>query len=307
MKRKHRFEGIIVPMVTPVRENGALDEDAAARITSQLAANELGVFVLGTTGEGPSTTHALRRQLVEIAVSHARDKVPVFAGIADTCAGAAIAAADEYLRLGVDAVVAPPPAYFPLGPADLESWFRMLAREIAGPLLLYNIPVTTHHSLPVDVVARLSEVPNIVGFKDSESTAGRAEKVAARLRGRDDFALFIGVAADTVRALRLGFVGSVPSSGNLIPNLWRDLYAAAVAGDWTHAERLQREVDAIAALYQGKRPLGAAIAALKLAMSEEGLCAPHMLPPLRELPPADRDEIRARLQAYAAQAPDGKG
>jgi len=297
-----RLQGAIVPMASPFTANGELDEPAAERIAAHLAENGVGVFVLGTTGEGPSMSHAQRLRLVEIAVTTAAGRVPVLAGIGDNCAAASIDAAGEYLHCKVDAVVAQLPSYYPLTAAEMEAYFRSLAAAVPGPLVLYNIPSTTHMSVPIDVVTRLSSIANLVGFKDSEATGDRPEQLAAALRGQEGFSIFMGVAAQTTRALRLGFDGTVPSAGNLAPQLWRDLLAAAAAGDWSRADVLQTEADAVGALYQGPRSLGQSLAALKAAMAELGLCSPHMLRPLVAVGADELAEISAQVRALPALA-----
>lgn len=154
-------------------------------------------------------------------------------------------------------------------------------------------------SLPIEVVERLSHIPNITGLKDSEGTPGRREQVAERLGGRADFSLFMGVAAHSVAALKLGFVGLVPSSGNLYPQLWHELYTAALAGNWSRAEDLQRRGDAIGAVFQRNRSLGQSLAALKAGLVGHGLCEPHMMPPLRPLEPAEQTLVQQELAALA--------
>jgi len=293
----NRIQGTIVPMVTPFTANGELDEPAVERIATHLAAHDLGIFVLGTTGEGPSLPGAARRRIVEITVATAGHRVPVCAGIGDNCLTDATTAARDYLRLKVDAVVAQLPSYYPLSADEMEAYFRALAHGVPGPLMLYNIPGTTHMSVPLDVVGRLSALTNVVGFKDSEAGGDRPEKLAAMLRGREGFSLFMGVAAQATRALRLGFDGSVPSSGNLAPRVWRDLLTAARAGDWTRALVLQQEADAAAAIYQGGRSLGQSLAALKAAMAVLGLCTPHMAPPLLTVGPDEQAAIAAAVRA----------
>ena len=294
-----RHRGVIVPLVTPVTADGSLDEPAATRLVEHLAANHCGMLVLGTTGEVASLPAALRQRYVELAVSVTRGRTPVFACIAQNCFANAVDSAREYLRAGADAVVAMLPNYFKLDAAEMEAYFRQLASSIAGPVLLYNMPATTGMSVPVDVIERLSELPNVTGLKDSENTPGRREEVAARLGGRDDFALFMGVAAHSVAALKLGFVGLVPSSGNLYPQPWHELYTAALAGDWATAERLQQRLDAIGGVLQRNRTIGQSLAALKAALSTRGLCTPHMMPPLRALDGAQQAEVRGELVAIA--------
>jgi dihydrodipicolinate synthase/N-acetylneuraminate lyase len=295
MKPFPTHHGVVVPLVTPVDATGALDEAAAVRLVEHLAANGCGMLVLGTTGEVASLPAGLRRRYVELAVRTAAGRTPVFACVAHNCLADSIEAGREYLRLGASAVVALLPNYFKLDAAGMQAWFEHLADGIPGPLLVYNMPQTTGMSIPVEVIETLSRRPNITGLKDSENTPGRRELVAQRLGGRADFALFMGVAALSVPALRLGFVGMVPSSGNLYPERWHALYTAAKAGDWARAEQLQAQLDVIGAVFQRDRLLGQSLAALKAGLGLRSLCGPAMLPPLQALPAAEQESIRAEL------------
>lgn len=283
MTTTRKFRGTIVPMVTPFTSSGELDDAAAERIAAHISGQHLGIFVLGTTGEAASIPARERRRLVEIVATATGGRVPVFAGIGDNCLAESISAAHDYLKVGADAVVAHPPSYYTLTPAEMRAYFEALAGGIRGPLILYNIPQTTHISLPLDVVEALATQPTILGFKDSENTPGRLEAVAERLGGREGFSIFMGISFHSVAALRRGFDGLVPSSGNLVPHLWRALDDAATAGRWAEAEALQARLDAIARIFQKGRTLGQSLGALKAAMHARGLCEPTLLAPLLTL------------------------
>lgn len=300
MSTTKKFHGTIVPMVTPFTPSGELDDAAVERVVTHISGQGLGIFVLGTTGEAASIPSEERRRLVEIAATVARGRVPVFAGIGDNCVAESVSAAYDYLKVGADAVVAHLPSYYTLTSAEMLAYFDSLAAGIRGPLIVYNIPQTTHMSLPIDVVEQLTARPTIVGFKDSENTAGRLEQVAERLGGRDSFAIFMGISFLSVAALRRGFDGLVPSSGNLVPHLWRALEDAAAAGRWAEAEALQARLDAIARVFQRGRTLGQSLGALKAAMSARGLCTPTLLPPLLTLDDSTCSHIVAEATALEA-------
>ncbi len=290
-----RHHGVIVPLVTPVQPDGSLDEAAAERLVDHLASNGCGMLVLGTTGEVASLTAALRLRYVEIAVRVAAKRTPVFACPASNCVSFSIESANAYLKAGADAVVGILPNYYKLEAAEMQAYFERLADNIRGPLMIYNMPATTGMSLPLDVIETLARRPNITGLKDSEGTAGRREEVAKRFGGRPDFSLFMGIAAHSIPALRLGFDGLVPSGGNLYPERWSSLYHSARAGDWAKAEQLQTQLDAIGAVFQRNRTLGQSLAALKAGLGLRGLCGPDMVPPLLPLSPADQEAVRAEL------------
>lgn len=297
MIQQGKHNGVIVPLVTPFTAQGEIDEAAAARIVNHCAEAGVHVFVLGTTGEAASIATAKRVRLINASVSAAAGRIKVYAGIGDNCPENSIAAANEYLRLGADAVVAHLPAYYALKPTEMKAFFELLSSQIRGSLMLYNIPSTTHMSLPLDIAEQLSQLPNVIGFKDSENAPGRPEETARRLSGRPNFSIFMGAAVLSAKALKLGFDGLVPSSGNLVPHLWRELYDQARAGHWEKADALQSRLNTIAQIFQRNRTLGESLAALKAMMDTRGLCGPTVLPPLRTLDADARLSVKAELAA----------
>jgi 4-hydroxy-tetrahydrodipicolinate synthase len=283
-------------MVSPATPSGDLDEAAAHRLIDWLVEGGVdGVFVLGTTGEAASLPMRARRQLARLAAERVAGRCLVYAGIGGNCLEESIAAGRECLAQGADAVVAHLPAYFPLAPAEMVQYYRMLADRLEGPLVIYNMPPTTHMSIPLDALEELSGHPNIVGLKDSENDLGRLKNVLAAFRSRSDFAVFIGPSVHAVETLAAGADGVVPSSGNLVPDLWRRLYGHARAERQAEAATLQQRLNAIAHVYQAARSLGQSMAGLKVALEAKGLCGPTVLPPLRTLEAAERARIRNEL------------
>jgi 4-hydroxy-tetrahydrodipicolinate synthase len=162
---------------------------------------------------------------------------------------------------------------------------------------LYNILATTHMSIPVDVIERLSHHPNIVGLKDSERDMERMSQCINIAKYRDDFAYFCGWAAQSEHSLALGGDGIVPSTGNYCPEKFNELYEAAVGGDPERAIALQEETNETAKIYQAGRTLGQSLAALKVMMQTKGLCEPWMLPPLTRLSQDEEQAIVAALNS----------
>ena len=292
MKANIKHSGVIVPLTTPFTAEGAIDLAAAERIVQRIARHNLGVFVLGTTGETASIPRQDRQQLVEAAVKAAAGKVPVYAGIGDNCLANSLIAAQRYHDIGVPALVAHLPAYYPLTDDEMRDYFLLLDARLTGPYMIYNIPATTRMSIPPDVVADLAGQPLCVGFKDSENAPGRMETVYETLGGRENFSLFMGSAILSVAAMKLGYDGLVPSSGNLVPQLWEDLYSACLSGAWETAESLQKQLDEVSAVIQNDRTLGQSLAALKAAMAGIGLCRSDVLPPLQTLGLPEAEEIK---------------
>lgn len=183
------------------------------------------------------------------------------------------------------------PSYYALTPAQMENYYLTLADALKVPLMLYNITITTHMSIPLDVIERLSHHPNIVGLKDSENNVPRLEEALKLFAEREDFSYFCGCAANSAVSLKNGADGIVPSVGNYLPQMYQDLYEAGINGDMAECERLQQETIEIGKINTEGLTLGESLAGLKVIMKMCGLCEEHMLPPLTELQP----EVAARI------------
>ena len=286
-----------MPMITPFTAQGALDEPALDRLVDSLVAGGVeGIFVLGTTGEGAHVPRALRKKLVERTVRHSAKRALVFAGLG-AVRRADVSEANEFFHAGADAVVAHPPISEKVPLEKLAGWYESLLNRLEGPLLIYNMPMTTGISIPLDAVEKLLGHPKLAGIKDSENNPQRVEELLKRFGGKKDFSVFIGVGALMEKGLKLGADGIVPSVGNLIPGVCQQLCDAAQNGNWSDAENLYSRMSAVAAIYQKGRTLNESIAALKAAVHCQGLCAPDVLPPLLSLPKTEVEKIRSLMSA----------
>ena len=293
----NKYNGVVVPMVTPVTPNGFLDKPAVERIIRSFVQAGVSPLLMGTTGEGNSVSTIDGQELIETAVKAAEGQITIYAGLTGNCFIEQLKQAGYYSASGADVIVATLPSYYSLTPEQMENYYRRLADSIKGPMMLYNIAATTHMSIPIDVIERLAAHPNIVGLKDSERDLERMEKCIAIADERDDFAYFCGWAAQSAKSLELGGNGIVPSTANFVPGMFRQLYDAAVSGDMETAYRLQDETNEIAKLYQAGLTLGQSLTALKVMMQTRGLCTPDMLMPLTRLSAEEEAAIAAQAQA----------
>lgn len=285
---------MIVPMVTPITADGRLDEPSVDRLVESLLAGGVnGIFIMGTTGEGEAVPRDYRLRLVRQTVNRAGGKIRVFAGIGDAHPGE-IAAGNDYFRAGVDAVVSRPPRE--IAPDKMLSWYSALLDGLDGPLLLYNMPVMTKVSIPLDVIEKLIGHPKVAGIKDSENNPARHEELLKRFGGRNHFSIFIGIGALMEHGLRLGADGIVPSVGNLIPETCGQLCAMANGDNWPEAKAHFSRMTAVAALYQKGRTLNESLSVLKAALHLRGLCAPHVFPPLKPLTESQLEKLRGEME-----------
>ncbi len=290
-----KYRGVVVPMVTPVTEDGMLDVPAVERIIEFFAQNNVAPLLMGTTGEGNSVSASDGLLMVETAVKASKGRILIYAGLTGNCFAEQLRQAEAYTKAGADVIVATLPSYYALTDEQMYGYYKTLADSITGPLMLYNILATTHMTIPVEVVKRLADHPNIVGLKDSERDLERMQQCIAISRDREDFAYFCGWAAQSAYSLSIGGDGIVPSTGNYVPEMFNDLYRAASDGDMTTANRLQDETNEIAKIYQAGRTLGQSLTALKVMMQTKGLCEPWMLMPLTRLSAEEEQSIKSRL------------
>lgn len=292
MSMNKQYSGIIVPMITPLNEDSSIDKVGTQRLVEHVVANGCMPFVAGTTGESASLSRNAKEDLVRVAVQQTAGRQPVFAGIADNCFEASLAAAARYQDLGVDVAVAHLPCYYPIGERQMGKYFLSLAEQCPLPLMLYNIPVTTGLSVPVELIDELSHHKNIVGVKDSERGEDRLAKSLGLWANREDFTFHLGWAAMSAYGFRNGLDGSVPSSGNLVPQLYRRIYDAACQGEHEEADRLQDTTNAISDYYQAGFPLSESIPIFKAMLEGFGVCQRFTAPPMLTLEPAEAKKIK---------------
>jgi len=278
-----RYAGVVVPMITPFNSKNKLDDSAVARIASNFKVNDVSILALGTTGESPSVPESESRRMIKTISKTVAGGTDVYACLSGNCVEENINNAKAYIEAGANIIVSLLPCYYRLTAYQMLKYFETVANSIDVPLMIYNIPSTTNMSIPLPVVEELSQHPNIQGFKDSERDIARMEKGIELFRNRPDFSFFVGYAAVSVKALRLGADGIIPSTGNFVPGLFKQLYDFSLTGQWKKAEKVQAFTDKMALIYQEGRSLGESLQALKVIMSTFGLCETHAIPPLTEL------------------------
>ncbi|HEY4150919.1 MAG TPA: dihydrodipicolinate synthase family protein [Chitinophagaceae bacterium] len=303
MKKKKKYQGVVIPAVTPLTANHTLDEHAVETMFDWFRSYEAMPFILGTTGEAASLSTAVKHHYIRLAARLKAAGETLYAGVSSNCLSETVEMAKHCFDEGVDVVVATVPTYYALTPDQMKTYFGQLADSIPGPLIIYNIPTTTHMSVPLEVIDSLSTHPNIVGTKDSERGEERLKASLALWANREDFSHFLGWAAKSADALINGGDGVVPSTGNFSPGIYRDIYTAAEAGDNKKALELQVISDQLGNLYQSGRLLNSSLATLKIIMQRTGLCDPYLMPPLTRLTAAEEAKVLLETEQAIKQHP----
>ena len=289
--------GIVPPLITPLKERDTLDIAGLERLVERLITNGVsGLFMLGTTGEGPSLSYRLRRELIERTTKLAAGRVPVLVGITDTSFTESIEISKFAADNGVPSVVAATPYYFPAGQAELLEYLEDLVRELPLPLFLYNMPALTKVSFELDTIRAAQQWDKVIGIKDSSCDMIYFHKMLAVAKQRPDWAVFVGPEELTAEAVLLGAHGGVNGGANLHPRLYVDLYQAAAAQDLQRVRQLHAQVmDLAGSIYTVGKHKSAIIKGLKCALSLLNVCDDCMAEPFRRFNEPERDKVRAHL------------
>jgi len=281
MTSQKKYGGVVVPAVTPLTENFSLDKEAVSLMFDNFYKHNCQPFIMGTTGEATSLSGELKTDYLKQAGACKKQGTTLYAGISSNCLADSIEFAKEAHDFGVDVVAATLPSYYALTDSQVQRYFEQLADAIPLPLIIYNIPATTHHSIELSSIDELSYHENIVGLKDSERNIERLHESVALWKNRPDFSHFMGWAGKGAEALLLGSDGLVPSTGNYMPSIYQEMQYAVWNGDAEAANRMQELSDVYGNLYQANRTLGESLWALKVLMSQTGLCQAKVMPPLQ--------------------------
>jgi len=292
------LKGIVVPLVTPLKDLDRLDTEGLERLVERVIAGGVsGIFVLGTTGEFSSLSYSLRYELIDRVVRQVNKRVPVLVGITDTALMESVNIARKAAESGADAVVSAPPYYFAAGQPELVEYYDHLVKRLPLPLYLYNMPTHTKVILETQTVVRIAENPGVVGLKDSSANLVYFRLLQRAMQDRPDFSLFVGPEEITAEAVIFGAAGGVNGGANLFPKLYVDMYKAAAERDFEKLKPLQRKVIQISStIYTVGRFGSSYLKGLKCALSIKGICDDYIAEPFHRFRKEERDKIAKNLE-----------
>jgi 4-hydroxy-tetrahydrodipicolinate synthase len=284
------FTGVITALVTPFRGD-AVDEEALRRLVEeQIAAGVDGLVPVGTTGESPTVTVEEHIRVIEIVVQAAKKRVPVVAGTGSNSTRETIEMSAAARKLGADGLLLVTPYYNRPGQEHLYRHFKAVIEAVPLPTILYNVPTRTASDLLPDTIARLAELPQVVGVKEATGSITRAAQVLARVGDR--VAVLSGDDAVTVPLFAIGGKGVISVLSNVAPAPMAQMWDAAAAGDWKKARELYFRLLPLAeGLFVEANPIP-----VKAALAMMGRIADEIRPPLYPLAPQYHDKLRAQLR-----------
>jgi 4-hydroxy-tetrahydrodipicolinate synthase len=285
------FRGAIPALVTPFRD-GALDEAAfRSLVERQIAAGVHGLVPVGTTGETATLSHEEHRRIVELCVEVARGRVPVIAGAGSNSTEEAIELVRHAKTIGADAALVVAPYYNRPSQEGIYRHFAAINDAVQLPVILYNVPSRCGVDIANETVARLAQLPNIVGIKDA--TGDLARPSVMRLTCGDDFVLLSGDDPSAMGYMAHGGHGCISVTANVAPGPFAALMEAAMKGDFAEARRLQDTLIQLhRALFFDSSP-----SPTKFALAHLGLCTEEVRLPIAPCAEAVRPQVIEAMRA----------
>lgn len=284
------FKGIFTALITPFKD-GKVDEAAFQRFVAwQIEQGVHGLVPCGTTGESPTLSHEEHDRVIELCIEVAAGKVPVMAGTGSNSTAEAIRLTQHAQKVGADAALIAAPYYNKPTQEGLYQHYKAIAQAADIPIVIYNIPGRSVVNITDETLARLSEVPNIVGVKDA--TGDLTRPCTLRAIQQKELALLSGEDMTAVGFNASGGQGCISVSSNIMPAQCAAVQDACLAGDYVKAMELH---DALVPLHDvlfcETSPMP-----VKYAASLLGKCEPDVRLPLVQLSQNGKEKVTEVLK-----------
>ena len=285
------FQGSMVALVTPMQEDGTVDEGSLQRLVEFHVENRSDALVsIGTTGESATLDEEEHCHVIRRTVEMAAGRIPVIAGTGANSTREAIELTRCAREAGADACLLVTPYYNKPTQEGLYLHHKAIAEAVPIPQILYNVPGRTACDMLPETVERLATLPNIVGIKDATGDMDRARALLECCGDR--LAVYSGDDATAMELMLLGGKGNISVTANVAPAAMRDLCAAALAGDRATAEFINSRLAVLhAALFVESNPIP-----VKWALYEMGLIPAGIRLPLTLLAEQHRETVRQALR-----------
>ncbi len=291
------FEGSMVALVTPMHDDGAIDEKGLAGLVDfHLEAKTDVIVAVGTTGESSTLTVPEHQFVIKKVVELVDGRVPVVAGTGANATHEAITLTKSAKEEGVDACLLVTPYYNKPTQEGLYQHFRAIAEAVDIPQILYNVPGRTALDMLPETTARLSQVDNIVGIKEAKGEVGRIIELLKQCQ--NDFMSVTGDDATAMESILAGCHGDISVTATVVPAQMHQMCVAARAGEREKAEAIEAQIaDLHQVLFHESNPIP-----VKWALQHMGKIGGGIRLPLTPLAAEFQQAVSASLKKAGAIA-----
>jgi len=286
------LKGAITAIVTPFK-NGQLDEAAYRELIEfQIKGGIQGIVPCGTTGESPTLSHAEHKRVVETCIDQVKKRVPVIAGSGSNNTAEAVELTKHAEAAGADYALMITPYYNKPTQEGLYQHYKTVAAQTKIPIVVYNVPGRTSLNLLPETMARLAELPNIVGLKDATGDLKQGAKTL-ELCG-DKITVLSGDDFTTFPLLCVGGMGVISVVSNVVPADMAGMCNAFFAGDLKKARELHYKMWPLTeAMFYETNPVP-----VKTALKLMGKITGEVRQPLCPMSTANEDKLKKVMQKY---------
>ncbi|MBV8362575.1 MAG: 4-hydroxy-tetrahydrodipicolinate synthase [Deltaproteobacteria bacterium] len=284
------FNGAISALITPFRD-GTVDEAALRELVEwQIQSGVDGVVPCGSTGESATLTHAEHERVIKLVIEQARGRVPVIAGTGSNSTAEAIRLTTYAREVGADAALLLSPYYNKPTQDGIYKHYKMIAVSVDLPLIVYNIPGRTASNILPETFARMCDIKQVAGIKESSGSLDQCSDIL-KLCG-ERLTLLSGDDSLTLPLMAIGAKGVVSVATNVVPREMHEMAAAALAGDFERARTIHfKLLPLIRALFQETNPIP-----VKQACAFMRKCANEMRMPLTPMSQGPADRLRSVMK-----------
>lgn len=285
------FQGSIVALVTPMKQDGSLDFSALERLVDFHIENGTNAIVsVGTTGESPTLTPEEHVEVMRRTYEFAANRIPVIGGTGANSTAEAIHFTREAAEIGMDGCLLVVPYYNKPTQEGLYQHFKAVAEAVPIPQILYNVPGRTSCDMLTPTVDRLADIDNIVAIKDATGDLARAKELVETCGDRMN--ILTGEDSNATEHMLLGGKGDISVTANVAAKAMRQMCDAALAGDADTARSLNTKIEDLhRALFLEANPIP-----VKWALQQMGLIEYGIRLPLTPLSESYHDQVRTALQ-----------
>ena len=293
MNKKVIFRGVGTAMVTPMKEDGAVNYPVFRELLEMQVENKAdAVVIAGTTGEGSTLSDQEHIELVKFAVHEIRGRIPVIAGAGSNNTAHAVYLSRECERAGADALLHVTPYYNKASQQGLYLHFKACAEATSLPVILYNVPSRTGVNIYPATYKRLSEIDNITACKEASGNFSQLAKIASLCK--DELTIYSGNDDQVTSALALGAQGVISVMSNILPAETHEICEAYFRGDSERSDSLQMKyLELIEALFMDVNPIP-----VKQAMRAMGYQVGGCRLPLCDMDPTNAERLYQVLKQY---------
>ena len=284
------FKGSIVALITPFCD-GQVDEDALRKLVNwHVEQGTDGIVPCGTTGESPTLSHDEHNRVVEIVVKEVSGRIPVIAGAGSNNTAEAISLTQRAQEAGADGVLHVAGYYNRPNQEGLYQHFKAVHDASDLPIIVYNIPPRAIVDILPETMARMANLPRIVGVKDATGDVARVSR--ERMLLGDDFCQLSGEDGTALAYNAQGGDGCISVTANVAPKLCAEFQKACTAGDYVQALGMHENLMPLhIALFLEPSPAGT-----KYAASLLGLCEAEARLPVVPLTKSTAERVEAALK-----------